>query len=57
MWSAEGRSCCNDVYKVEKSKEDRWEPGNYAAAVFLWLPKNFYGPKIIGISVAKGILL
>ena len=28
------RSCGKDVYKVEKSKEDTWEPENFADATF-----------------------
>ena len=48
------RSCGNDVYKVEKLKKKIYEnPASYAFAVFQWLQKRFYGPKIIDITVAK----
>ena len=48
------RSCCNEVYKVEKSKEDTWEPWNLRSRNFsMTSKKNFYGPKIIYITIAK----
>ena len=47
------RSCCNEVYKVEKSKEDTWEPEIYAVATFDDLEKKFLWPKIIYITIAK----
>ena len=46
------RSCGNEVYKVEKSKEDTREPRKLRSR----LGRVFHGPKIIDITIAKSSL-
>ena len=42
------------MYKVEKSKEDTWEPWKLRSRNFsMTLEDFFYGPKIIYITIAK----
>ena len=49
------RSCGNNVYKVEKSKEDTWEPWKFRSRIFSMISEEFFdGLKIIHISNAKG---
>ena len=48
------RSCDKDVYNVEKTKEDTWEPWMFCSCNFSMTRQSFNGPKIIHITIAKG---
>ena len=48
------RSCGNEVLKVDKSKEDTWEPWKLHSRKFSMTSEEFfYGQKIIDITIAK----
>ena len=48
------RSCGNEVYEVEKSREDTREPWKLRSRNFSMTSEDFfYGPKIIYITIAK----
>ena len=42
-----------EVYKVEKSKENTWEPWKLRSRNFSMTSEEFYGPKIIDITIVK----
>ena len=47
------RSCGSEVYKVEKSKEDTWEPWKLRSRNFSMTSEEFLWTKIIYITIAK----
>ena len=47
------RSCGNEVYKVEKSKEDTWELGKLRSRNFSMTSEEFLWTKIIYVTMAK----
>ena len=47
------KSCGNEVYKVEKSKEDTWEPWKLRSCSLSMTSEEFLWTKIIYITIAK----